>query len=275
MTERILRSRTILFDGAFYAIAHYFSATLAIAAGFLVRLWVPPALFGATNIITAIQDYCRSVDGTFRNSLDREVPILRGERDTAGQVSVIKTAYSLLLASALVESAAFVIAGLLAGDVLLRFAWWVFAAANTLDALNTTDRILLKARLQFRTHNRLLARSGIVSSATLVTLSWAWGAHGYLSGLLLGAFLVFAYSRSVMGREWLKYFTLRLPSQTLRRVLGVGASVTLLKLAQQLLLTVDRYIVASYLGLQALGYYSLGTMLGARVSQLPLTLAGS
>lgn len=262
-------------DGFFYVVAHYTQAVLSLAAGFLVRLWVPPAVFGATSVVTGVQGYLHNYDGLYRNAIDREVPVHNGLGNADEADRVLRASYTMLLGSAILESLIFIGVGFFMEEPLLRWTWWVFALANFLEVFNTTDRIALKATLRFRAHNRQLVWGGLAGAILMISLSWMWGAYGYFLALVLSAVAVFAISRAYFAPTWFELFAWPLPRGVVRRILAIGGLVGLLKLAQQLLLTADRYLIAAYLDLEQLGYYSLGIVLAARVHQLPLTLAGS
>jgi O-antigen/teichoic acid export membrane protein len=261
--------------GFAYAAAHYIAGIITAVSGFVVRIWVPPAVFGATSLVLAVKNYFRAYDGLYRSAIDREVPIhLRGD-DVGGAEAIRRTAYRWLTRSLVVESVLLAAAGLLSPAPLVRIAFWVYAVINLLDGVTQADRITLKATQRFGAHNRALTTSGFLAGVVLIALSFAAGTSGYFAGLLGGAAISFVFFRRHIKPLGAKTGKAVPEGPWLKRVLHIGGLIALLKLSQEILFTVDRFVLVRVAGLEELGYYSLGLALAARIYLLPQSFVGS
>ncbi len=261
--------------GFAYALAHYVAGIITALAGFIVRIWVTPAVFGATSIVTALQHYFRAYEGVYRNAIDREVPIHLRAQDVWGAEAVRRTAYRWLILSLALESLLLVVAGLWSPEPLVRAAFWVYAGINLLEGVSQTDRITLKATQRFGVHNRALTASGLVSGILLIALSFAAGTSGYFAGLLAGAAVTFVLFRRHVRPLGGGTGEPVSRGSRLKQALHVGGLVALLKLVHEVLFTVDRFVLVHVAGLEALGYYSLGLALAGRIYALPQAFVGS
>lgn len=264
-----------LFDALLYSAGSLWTTGLGMVASLLVRILVAVDAFGALNLVSGVGSYFGAYNAIYRNAISREVPAAQSVERGADAEALARASYTLLTYSVTAQSLALLIIALVLDDPLLRLAFFTGALLNLADALSTTDRILMRATQHFRPLAAVEGATGILSPALLIACSWAFGTLGYFAGLVAAAAVRVVGYRSAARRVLRRFFTWRPSGQALRQVLVAGASISVLGLAGQVLLTADRWIIAARLGTVDLGYYSLGTAMVASLSLVPVSMAGS
>lgn len=266
--------RRSLLDAVASASGNAWVTVLGTVAAFVARVLVVPEAFGATNFAQGIMGYFGAYNGIFRNAIGQEIPTHVALRQREEATAVLNAAYSMLLGSLLLQTVALLIFASLTGDVWLKLAAFTGAFLNIVDSISTQDRVLLQATRRFLplTMGHLVA--GFLSPASLLLCAWLAGARGYFLGLALGGAIRFAVYRALLGPN-LSYFTRRLNMDTVKQVLATGIGISLLTLAGQLLLTVDRWVILRGLGTRELGFYSLGSSVIMSLVLIPVSIAGS
>ena len=264
-----------ILDGLFYTLANYSSSGLNVLANIVCRNLISPGVFGAIFFTNGIVGYFGKYNSMYRNAIEREVPIRRARGDREQAESVLRSSYTLLFVSMLVESLVLLVVGLLVRGSYLRWAFVVKAVINLLGPLAVADKITLKVEGRFRGLTLAMLVTSLSQAIMLILLGWLWGPKGYFIALVIGALVQFYFFRFVLKRGWNAYLTRFIDWRITKEVLAIGFAIATFNLLQHTLLTMDRYFVAGYMGLSELGYYSLGSALIAEVQLLPRSLAGS
>lgn len=264
-----------VFDALVFTFGTVWSSVFGMVGSLVTRGLVPIQAFGANNIVDVVVGYLGIYNGISRKAISREVPAHLALEEVDEAKAVIEASYTTLVVSLLVQSAGLLIAGLVINDPLLRMAFFTGAFLLVVNTLSSTDRLLLATLQRFKATAVAHLTTGLVTPAILILLSWAFGAVGFFLGLALGGAVRLVAFRASLGHGPFAYITWRLNRRAIRQILVTGISITLLYLAQQALLTVDRWVIVGYLGTLSLGYYSLGTTIVLAFGVVPSALAGS
>lgn len=258
-----------------YAGAQAATSLASAVASLVARLLVPPAVFGAQSLVAAGFKYVAAFNGQFRNAIDREVPLQLSRGDAAAARVLSQHAYTLLIGACVLEAAGFLIVALLATDLWIRYAATAYAVVTFTSSLAAADIIFLKVHRRLQVISRRLLLSAILQLVVVISLSWAGGGRGFLSGLALGSVGLFLLVRSAHDLSLRELWRSRLNAAVTRHVARVGGMFSLFNVSRQMLGTLDRFFVAAWLSLTSLGIYSLGSTIVQFIHVVPASLAGA
>ncbi len=264
-----------IFQGLLYAGTNVISMVLAAVTNFIIRLWIIPEVFGAVNFARGIQAYIFTFNSLFNNALDREIPARLGRNDSEGAAKVQTVCYTWTTIVAGLQSVLYLVLFLFTYEFYLRLTWIILALITLMECYSNMDLISMKATQRFKAHGKALGLCSIGGSLLSIGLCWCFTEGGFFTAMIVVTSLKFIIVRSFAGKKEISFHSLQLSDATVRRVLSVGSLFLIFKLLQQVMFTVDRYFVAGFFGLKTLGLYSLGSMIMARVNQMPQSLIGS
>ncbi|MSQ13338.1 MAG: lipopolysaccharide biosynthesis protein [Dehalococcoidia bacterium] len=246
---------------------------MSTGASLVTRGLVAVEAFGSYSLVDGLSRYLSAYNGLFRQAISKEVPLhlARGDPKTADNIT--KAAYTALFFSLAIESVALVSLAIFLTDGLLRLAMLTGAFLNAVDGVAFTDQALLRSTRRFRLVSLAQFPISLVSAGVLLFGSWRFGSEGYFFGLAAASGLRFVIIRLLTRQSPLVYVTWRLPRRAVWQMMRTGLSISLVGLAGSALLTVDRWVIAGYLGSRDLGYYSLGSSMVLSLSLIPISVA--
>lgn len=242
---------------------------LNLGAAFLLG----PGDFGTWVILTLFLQYAVFVAFGIPNGAGREIPRALGAGDTARAARIEDVASGGMLATGLVASLVAVLAAPIAisGAATLTSAMVaLLALAVFLQQAFVLEQVLFRSRLRFRAASLQLAVQGAAAPVVgLLLLLAGWG----VAGLLLGRVAVMVVALSMA-----RWTLARVPRpswqpQLLRSLMVVGLPLLAAGVLLTLLVTVDRWIVLSMLGREALGVYGLVGLASSSLLLVPLTIS--
>lgn len=224
-----------------------------------------PAIWGSWYLLNLVVAYGALTQLGALNGMNREVPSALGrdrpeEADTIRRVALGVVVVATSAASAaLLLIAAVVPIGVTPSDLLLVL---ILLAVHQLFSyavmsLRATTRFMVVARLQLAL--------AVLYPALGIGGAMLGGLPGFIAGQVLAYGAVAALSSGsseVIVRP-------RFDRARARRLVAIGFPIMLVGVVHTLFTTVDRWIVVSFLGTEALGHYSLAIITLGAVGLLP------
>jgi O-antigen/teichoic acid export membrane protein len=240
-----------------------------VVSGLVVAGMLGPATWGWWYLLNLIVAYGALTQLGALNGMNREVPAALGRGQAGAAADLRRTALGVVFAGTGTASLVLVaVAALMPGVIalaelgsmlVLLLAHQGFHYAAT--SLKATTRFATVARLQFG--------MALIYPLFAVTGAWAYGLPGFIAGQVatyLVLSLLAGLSREVSYRP-------RLQFARARSLVGIGFPIMLVGLVHTLFSTVDRWVVAVFLGAVPLGHYSLAIMALGAVGLLPQVIA--
>ena len=269
-----MQLRKLIRDSVGFAVTQYIVRAALMLRGVIGARMLGPQAYGAWNALTLILDYGMfSTLGT-QQGLDQAVPgrIVDGD---ATRLQRLKRAGLFNMAVSVGLFTAGVLAYFIQSQGATRAFWGIRGVAATLACVVLTVLANYHLSIQ-RSHGDLRSVSGWFAIqgglGTILGLSLipACGAWGLLWGWLVSAVVALAYAR------WKSPPTVPLmprPSMDCIELLRVGFPMYLYLSASLLMRTIDRVVVLRFVGVEGLGYYSLGVMALTLLLYLPDSVA--
>ncbi|MDY0269129.1 MAG: polysaccharide biosynthesis C-terminal domain-containing protein [Trichloromonas sp.] len=249
-----------------YASSNLFRQVLGVVNAFLKPKLLSPELFGLWNLLSLIPNYAQYIHLGSRSALRYQIPANRGRPREAENGGLIGAVYYGTLALSL----------LLAAGLLLAAVWLPLATAAQVGLATMAAVVLLtwyfdfqvtllKATEQFRLLGTVnFFQAGLLSLLNLV-LILALGLYGLYAALLISSLAGVGYIRARYRPPRFAPYRHRVFLELVR----TGLPIMAFSMSALLIRTADRFLIAGFLGLEALGYYGIATMAFNLLMQIP------
>ena len=211
-----------------------------------------PAAFALWGVFLIVLSYSNYANLGILNGANRELPLALGRGDVALSERIEQGAYAGALATGLLLAGATL--GLFAANPALAAA---AAAALALQQLYLFEQVSLRSRLEFRRASVLQIVLAVTFPSVAVLLLPALG----IIGLVAAQAAAFGLGSALALVAW--RFDLRpsFDTDVLKRLIRVGLPIMTGGLVFAVVVTADRWLVATALGQTALGQYTLAGLL--------------
>lgn len=240
----------------------------ALAYAYTKPKFLEPALLGVWSLLNLVPTYGSYLHLGSRNALEFRVPKLLAEGREAEAAAVIGCVYRVTLAGNMAIAAGLLLLALFGGfDAATSFGLAALAPAMLLIWYRDQQLAVLKAEQRFE----LIANANLLKAATLITLGiplviW-FGFPGVCVGFVLMHAIVATYLRWRCPMRRVGRFDRRIFFGLVRE----GAPVLAFVAGLTLLTTTDRMVIASLLGVEAVGFYSVALIAATFALQVPLS----
>jgi O-antigen/teichoic acid export membrane protein len=145
----------------------------------------------------------------------------------------------------------------------------LLAAVLVAQQLLLFYQFLLRAQDSFALLSKIFVTAAVLELAASVALVYWRGFNGIFYGLFIscaaGALIGFIAERRIVSR-------LELDFRLIGSLIRIGFPIMLTTLGYGLLTTIDRMLIIKFLGSEALGYYSIGSLAITAISYLPIAI---
>ena len=249
-----------------YSSSHYYRQALGVLTAFIRPKLLSPELFGLWNLLKIIETYVSYAHlGSF-SSMRYLIPFHESKKEHA-RIQVIKgsvlrgSMYLYLFISAFLVLLSFLPGisieakiGLIAFSVIVILLWYYLYYIA-----------LLKAYQNFK----VISRSNYLYYTILFILSvvliYIWGIYGLYLSIIVPLIVTIIYLRSKFPQEHIVEFKKDIFFELIRH----GFPIMLFNTIAIIIRTCDRFIVASFLGNQQLGYYGIPIMILGFLMNIP------
>lgn len=249
-----------------YASSNLFRQLLGVVNAFLKPKLLSPELFGLWNLLSLIPNYAQYIHLGSRSALRYRLPVNRALNREADNRSQIGAVYYGTLALSL----------LLALGLLLAAIWPPLPTAARVGLATMAVVVLLTWYFDFQVtllkateHFRLLSTVNFFQAGLLsllnVGLILAFGLYGLYAALLLSSLAGVCYIRGRYRPPAFGPYRHRVFMELVR----TGLPIMAFSMSALLIRTADRFLIAGFLGLEALGYYGIATMVFNLLMQIP------
>ncbi|MFC2095144.1 oligosaccharide flippase family protein [Candidatus Bipolaricaulota bacterium] len=224
---------------------------------YFAALLLGPAVWGIWQGAKLVLQYSGNLHFGVRSGMHRELPILRGRKESAKQTDIINVAFTFnFIAASIVALGILCSTFLISMSPELRLSLQFISMVLFLQYVSSFYGILFRANNQFNIVSRVALINGlgsIVSIALIVPL----GLVGFLSGQVLRLLITTTYC----WRKCSQPIHWSWNGRVLQSLIVIGFPIMLLSFVSVIFITVDRLLILTFLDASNLGVYSLGTLL--------------
>ena len=253
MFEGLLELR-IAKDTSFMVIGALISQFIGLILGVFIRRELSVAAIGQWALIQTFLGYS-NYSGFILDGAFREAPMKRGMGDYDGASASISAALTFSLGVAILISLLAIPLAYKFGGIVL-----VFSGLNILQRLNNFSIENLYASKLFKKAGTLKVLSAIFNLVATFILVLLMGINGFYLAIALSFIFNIAYA-GIPTR-------LNFDPMEISRLLKISYFIASVGFLHTLLMNIDRLFISRFIGIEALGRYTLATMASGFVLML-------
>lgn len=259
----------ILRDTAQYSLANYLTQGIGMVTSVALRRFMGPLNMGAWSLLQVILSYCGYASFGTTKALMRDYPYLKGagKHDEADKLKDRILTFSMLMS--VIPAAALLAYVALRGaslDQRLRAGLLFIAGFLFVQRFYDVLMGLLRSDKKFSVLSQLMVLNALGTLAVVWTLVNHWGLNGLLFGTAAVTVACFFFI------QWRSPYRFHYDWDiaALSKELKLGIPLLALTFLQEVLKSMDKWVLVRRLGLEQVGLYSLAMMASAYVFAGPM-----
>lgn len=241
-----------------------------LVVSLIVAKWVGPERFGVWNALQLLLLYGALVTLGVPNGMNRDVPLLNGAGDKIASERIVNISFSFVLFSSIIT--AFTIAIVAIGGRMHQKYWhplfwmgFLFVAWQIYQYF----QFLLKCHIRFRLMSIQQLTFAFSLPVVVLPLVRLWD----ISGFIFGQGMVAVGVSLLICRLISFRITLSWDRETFFSLVQTGFPIMAAGLLYSLLTSIDRWVILKFLGVEALGHYTLAILCLGILGLLPAVIA--
>ncbi len=262
----------IIRDAGEYSMAALLTQFVTIVAAILTRRFLGPAQMGVWSLVQIILTYANYSHLGTMDAINREIPFYQGKRDTKKVDEIKNTAFSFSTLTAFIVSMGVVAYAFVRQadlSAVLFYGLLLAAGLVLLQRLNALLICLVRAYKRFELAGKLTFYSAVVNMILIGFLSSRYKLYGFMTAMALSFIFNISY---VLSRENF-HFRYSMGRSELRALLVYGFPLMILSLFSTFFETIDKIMITKFLGLEALGLYSVALMAYGYLYSIPNSIS--
>ena len=234
----------------------------------VVAQWVGPDEFGGWNVLNLLRLYGVMVTFGVPNGMNRNVPILRGQGNSDAVGEMLQASFWFVLLVNMIGGGAIALFSLwFPMPYKYPLLWMGFLFGSW--QLNQYFQLSLKAQGLFKAMSQQQFIFSVLLPIVALPLAYIWG----ISGFIVGQAIVALFLCGVMARIVKRPLAFQWNWSVIKALISSGWPIMLAGLVYSLLTTTDRWIIAKFLGIEALGQYTLAILCVSILSLFPSVIS--
>ena len=228
-------------------------------SNYFAALLLGPMVWGTWQGAKLVLQYGVNLHLGVQNGMHREIPILRGKKESGQQATIIDVSFTFSFVIALIVSLGILFSTfIITMGPELRISLRFIAIMVFLQYIYSFYGYLFRAYSEFDIVSRVALIDGL-SNGFSIGLIFPFGLLGFLGGQVLRLLITTAYS------WWKSSYTInwRWNSRVLKSLILIGFPIMLMLFANIIFTTIDRLLILKFLDARSLGFYSLGKLVFA------------
>jgi len=226
---------------------------------YFAALLLGPMVWGIWQGAKLVLLYGANLHLGVQNGMHRELPILKGKKESGQQAAITDVTFTFSFIVATVVSLGILFSTfVITMGSELKLSLQFISAMIFLQYLNSFYGLLFRANNKFAIVSRVALINGL-GSVFSIALVFFFGLLGFLGGQVLRLLITTTYSwwRSSYVIHW------RWDNKVFKSLLLIGFPIMLMIFANAIFTTIDRLLILKFLDAKSLGFYSLGNLIFA------------
>ena len=262
------RFKEVVGQVGIYSSAFALTQFVSVVGALLIRYFLGPLQTGVWSLVQVVLSYTDYANLGATYAIPIEIPFKKaqGKLEESEKMKNVIFSFSFLM-SILFSLGVVIYAFSRRSHIPVELFYGLLIAAGLviLQQMNNILISLLRAYKNFKLAGKQMALSSVVNIILTVTLSSFFKLYGFMWAMVLSFIFNIAY---VLYHEDFR-FRWTLNAKVLKGLIQYGFPLMILTLTGTVLLTIDKLMIAKYLGLEALGLYSIAVMTSGFIISVP------
>ena len=266
----VSKIKTLVNHSLFKEFSHLTLSTILFhISRVLVELYVArsvgPEVWGIWYILNLLLAYRTVFELGIVNAMNREVPFLNGKGESIRAKDVTNTSFTSLFILTLAVSIFILSVGFFLEDPDYRSKVFMLSILFVSSQFYYFTQTILKSQIQFKLFSLQQFLFAILFPVLAVPMSSYFALEGFM---LAYSFTLFVGTLFIIyaGKIRLK---VQLEKKLLVQLIKIGFPIMAVGITYTFLNTIDRWIISGFVGIEALGYYSLAIIVFGVINLLP------
>jgi len=261
------QKKEILGQIGVYSSSWFFSQLITIVGSVLTRLFLGPLQMGVWSILQVVLSYSKFTTFGVGKAALREIPYQVGQGQTDKVDDIKNAVFTFGLLTAVIVSIGLIGYAVVGRDHLRPevFLGLLFLAGLIiLNRINNLLIVFLRATKRFSLAGKQMMFSSVLNVICVGFLSYHYKIYGFMVAMALSLIFNIVY---ILWQAPLKLH-LKVNVPLIKQLIAYGSPLLVLTLTSTLFITIDKIMIASFLGLEALGWYSIAIMAANTITNL-------
>jgi len=255
MNSNVAKSKVIL-NAIYLTFTNYGTLVFSFIVSFLIRIFLPPAVFGGISYVKGILSIFNQVIGIFPNVSMREVAILNSKNQFDNLKNHVSTSLTVLLVLLGIQFICFIISAVISQNIYLKYAFITLGVANIFNQIANYKKWVLTASMVFKEIAIVKLFGGALIAGFTLFCAYVFKETGYYIALIIASLINFFFITRIFLKK--KYqANIQFNTQTLKIIIKTGTSITIYGFIIQSIRFLDRFYIEKYLGIEVLGIFSI------------------
>ncbi len=253
------RGKDVVKDAGMYSAVSFMSQFVNVVSAILMRRFLGPLQVGIWSFMQVILNYSEYANLGTTNAIIREIPFYNGKGDVERSERIKNTVLSFSLCASLVVSAGIIGYALWRQSVLpegMFYALLITSGLVLLQRFNSLLLNILRAYKRFDIAAKQMFYSAAVNALLIALLAYRYKLYGFMFAMCLSFVFNIVY---ILKNERIS-FRFSVHAHELRPLIAYGFPMMVISIFGTLFDTIDRIMITKFLGLEALGLYSIALM---------------
>ncbi len=262
------KKSTILSDATIYTSLSILTQLLTLVTGILTRRFLGPVQMGVWSLLQIILGYSAYSTLGVSESISREIPFYqaKGEHEKAERMKNVIISFALFTVA--IFSAGLAVWAYFKRADLSREIFYgllIMSGMMVLQRISNLHIAFLRAYKFFTFAGKQMVISSIANAAFVVFFAYRFQMYGFMWAMCLSFIFNILYIR------WYHRFTFRwnLNWPMVWEMMKYGFPLIITGLLDSFFISIDKLMIAKFLGLRELGVYSLAIMAYSYISTIP------
>ncbi|MBI3307211.1 MAG: oligosaccharide flippase family protein [Candidatus Omnitrophica bacterium] len=257
--KEILQNAFVYFSGTFL------TQGITLVASVLSRRFLGPVQTGIWSTLQVLVDYSKYSTLGLMEAATRDIPYFIGKQNRKKADEIKDLSFSFILATSLITAAGiFVFTLFVKGRLSPEVATGLFLVAFliVLQRINNFLISILRTHKQFSIEARQMVFSAAVNAFLVMTLAYFFKIYGFLLAMVFS----FIFNIVYLLMQYRFRFHWKLDLSKIFPLIQFGFPLMFLALLNTILRSLDRIVIAKFMGFQAMGFYSIALMICSYMS---------
>lgn len=268
MKADVTRKEEIVRDVGFYSFMSVLTQIVTLAAGILTRRFLGPVQAGIWALLQIILVYSAYSPLGVTEAISREIPFYRGKGDHAKAEEMKDLIYSFSTLTSFLIAVGCVVYAMLMRRSLRPELFYGLLLVSALVMLQRTSNLyiaFLRGYKLFTIAATQMIFSAIVNAMLVVIFSMKYKVYGFMAAMALSFLFNILYIRAHHRFS----FRWRLDFSKIWELMKYGFPLVVVAMLGTIFLTIDKLMIAKFLGVKELGLYSVALLAYTYLHSLP------
>ncbi|OGW79356.1 MAG: hypothetical protein A3G33_03175 [Omnitrophica bacterium RIFCSPLOWO2_12_FULL_44_17] len=262
------RFREVVGQVGIYSFASVLTQMISVLGALLIRWFLGPLQTGVWSLIQVILSYTDYANLGATYSIPIEIPFKKAQ----GKLAEVEQMKNVIFSFSFLTSLLFALGALVYAFVRhhqipneLFYGLLITAGLVILQQLNNILISLLRADKNFKFAGKQMILSSLVNLILITGFSSMFRLYGFMYAMCLSFIfnILYIFFHQPFRFQWVLDFKI------LKGLIQYGFPLMILTFAGTILATIDKMMIAKYLGFEALGLYSIAVMTSGFIFSFP------